>query len=73
MKNFNNNKPHDPHGFKKEVKIKYDAGKAIAGKFPNDTAAMMALLGAAVPALDWTGYCALTNDKQLALEERERR
>ena len=60
-----NNKLHDPHGFKEEVKIKYDSVKAITKKIPNATAAMMALLGAAVPLLDWAGYCALTPDKQL--------
>ena len=52
MNNYSNNKPHDPHGFKEEVKIKYDAVKAIAGKFPNRTAAMLAVLGATVQAID---------------------
>ena len=52
LNNFSNNKPHDTHGYKEEVKIKYDYVKAIAGNFPNETAAMMALLGAAVQALD---------------------
>ena len=58
MNNYSNNKPHDPHGFKKEVKIKHNAVKAITGKFPNKTAAMMALLAAAAPTIDWVGYCA---------------
>ena len=51
MNNYNNNKPHDPHGFKEEVKTKYDAVKVIAGRFPNETATMMALLEQNVPAL----------------------
>ena len=65
MNNYSNNKAHDPHGSKEEVKIKYDAVKAITGKFPNGTAAMMALLGAAVTAIDWAEYYALTPAKQL--------
>ena len=70
MNNYSNNKPNDPHGLKEEVKIKYDAVKVIAGMFPNPTAAMIALFGAAVLALDWARYCALTPTKQLVLEER---
>mmetsp|Transcript_68202 Transcript_68202/g.76353 ORF Transcript_68202/g.76353 Transcript_68202/m.76353 type:complete len:88 (-) Transcript_68202:3-266(-) len=35
LNNYSNNKPHDSHGFKEEVKIKYDAVKAITGEFPN--------------------------------------
>ena len=31
MNNYNNNEPNDPHGFKEQVKIKYEATKAIAG------------------------------------------
>ena len=42
--NYSNNKPYDPHGFKEEVKIKYNAVKAVAGRFPNGIAAMMTLL-----------------------------
>ena len=44
MNNYSNSKPHDPHDFKEEVKIKYNAVKTIAGRFPNGTATMMALL-----------------------------
>ena len=71
MNNCTNNKPNDPHGFPEQVKIKYKATKAIAGKFPNGTATLMELLSRAQPAaLDWTGYCALTPDKQLVWEQR---
>ena len=35
LNNFSNSKLHDTHGFKKEVKIKNNSIKAIAGKFPN--------------------------------------
>ena len=42
MNNCSNNKPHDPHGFKEEVKIKYDAVKVVAGRFQNEIAVMMA-------------------------------
>ena len=68
MNKYSNNKLHDPHGFKEEVKIKCNALKAIAGKFPNGTATMMALFGAASPAIDWTEYCALIPVKQLMWE-----
>ena len=49
---------YTPHCFKEQVKIKYEATKAIAGKFPNGTAALIELLSKALPALlDWAGYC----------------
>ena len=71
MNNYSNNKPNDPHGFKEQVKIKYKATKAIAGKFPNGTAALMELLSNAQPAaLDWAGYCALPEADQLVWEQR---
>ena len=41
MNNYSNSKPHDPHGFKEEIKIKFDAVKAVVKKFPNRTEAMM--------------------------------
>ena len=41
MNNYTNNEPYDPHGFKEQVKIKYEATKAVAGKFPNGTATLM--------------------------------
>ena len=44
LDNFSNNKPYDTHRFKEEVNIRYDSVKVTAGKFPNGTAAMMALL-----------------------------
>ena len=71
MNNYTNNKPNDPHGFKEQVKIKYEATKAIAGKFPNGTAALMELLSRTQPAaLDWAGYCALPADEKLVWEQR---
>ena len=70
MNNYSNNKPHDPHGFKEEVKIKYDVAKAVAGRLLNGLAAMMELLGAVVPPIDWAGYCQLTPVKQFTWEER---
>ena len=59
MTNYSNNKPHDPHGLKEEVKIKYDAVKAVVGKFLNGTGAMIKFRKATVPALDWVAYCAM--------------
>ena len=70
MNNYSNNKPHEPHVFKEEVKRKYNAVKSIAGKFPNGIAEMIALLGAAAPAIKWARYCTLTLVKQLIWEER---
>ena len=46
LKIFSNAKPNDPHGFKEELKIKYDAVLAVVGKFPNGTGPMMELLKA---------------------------
>jgi len=52
MYNYSNNKPYDPHGFKEEVKIKYDAVKAVAGRFLVRTAVMRELLAVAAPLID---------------------
>ena len=41
MNNYSNKKLHDPHGFKEEIKIKYDAVKVVIEKFPNWTDSMM--------------------------------
>ena len=57
MNNYSNKQPHTPHDFKEKDKIKYNVVKAVAGRFPNGTGAMMELLVAAVPPIDWTGYC----------------
>ena len=60
LKNFSNAKPNDPHGFKEELKIKYNAVLAVAEKFLNGTGPMLELLAAEVPALEWVAYCAMT-------------
>ena len=66
MNNYTNNEPYDPHGFKEQIKIKYEATKVIARKFPNGTAVLMDILSKAQPAaLDWAPYCALPVDQQL--------
>ena len=70
MNNYSNNKLHDSHGYKEEVKIKYDAVKAVVGRFPNGTAAIMELLGAKRPALDWVAYCVIPPADQLVWEVR---
>ena len=59
LNNFSSNKTHDPHGFKEKIKIKFDALKAVAENFPNDTGTMTKLLKAEVPALDWDAYYAI--------------
>ena len=71
MNNYTNNEPYDPHGFKEQVKIKFEPTKAIAGRFPNRTTALMELLSKAQPtALDWAVYCALPADEQLMWEQK---
>ena len=71
MNNYSNNKPNNPHGFKEEVNVKYDAVKAVVEKFPNGIGAMIELLGTAVPALDWVSYCAMSPADQLVWEEMD--
>ena len=70
LNNFSNNKLYDPYGFKEEVKIRYNSVKAITKNFPNGTAAMMTLLAAKAPPLDWAAYYALASNKQLVWEQR---
>ena len=70
MKTYTNNEPQDPHGYKEQVKIKYEATKAIVGKFPNGTAALMEILNKAEVPLDWAGYCTLSEEDQLVWELR---
>ena len=66
MNNYTNNEPYDPHSFKEQVTIKFEATKVIARRFPNGTVALMGLFSKAQPtALDWAVYCALPADKQL--------
>ena len=70
LNNFSNAKPNDPHGFKEELKIKYDAVLAVVDKFPNGTGAMMELLDAETPAKTWSDYCAMPVADQLSWEEK---
>ena len=64
LNNFINSKPHDTHGFKEKVKIKFDSVKAIAKTFPNGKAVMMILLAAETVPIDWDIYCVLPPDSQ---------
>ena len=34
INNYTNNEPYDPHGFKEQVKIKYETTKVVAKKIP---------------------------------------
>ena len=70
MNNYTNNEPYNPHGFKEQIKIKYEATKAIAGKFLNGTVALTELLTNSQPAYAWAAYCALTAGQQLVWELR---
>ena len=67
---YTNNDPNDPHSFKEQVKIKFEATNAIVERFPNGTAALTHLLRKAEPALNWDDYCALPEEEQLVREQR---
>ena len=54
LNNFSNNKPHDRCGFKEEIKIKFDAVKAVVKNSPNRTGGIMELLKVEVPVLNGT-------------------
>ena len=70
LHNFTNPKPDDPHRFKEEVKVKYDATMVIVGKFPNRTALMEQLLKENTPSKTWDSYCAMIPTEQLTWEEK---
>ena len=70
LNTYTNNNITDPHGFKEQAKIKYEATKAIVGRFPNETATLVHLLSNAEPALDWDDYCALPAAGRLDWETR---
>ena len=70
LNTYTNNEVHDPNGFKEQIKIKYEATKAIVGRFLNGTATLMHLLSKAEPPIDWDGYCALGAEAQLEWETR---
>ena len=70
LNTYTNNNPNDPPGFKEQVKIKFEATKAIVEKFPNGTADLMHLLSNTETPLDWDAYCTLSAEGQLAWELR---
>ena len=70
LNTYTNNDVTDPRGFKEQVKIKYEATKAIVGRFPNGTTTLTHLLGQAEPTLDWDDYCALLAAGRLEWETR---
>ena len=55
---------------KEEIKIKFDAVKAVVEKFPNRAGAMIELLKSEVPALDLAAYCAMPVVEQIVWEEK---
>ena len=67
--NFSKAKPNDPHGFKEELKIKYNAVLAVVGKFPNRTDPMIELLKTETPILDWNNYYGMNVTDQAIWEE----
>ena len=70
LNNFSNMKPHIPHGFKEELKIKYNSVLAVVGNFPNRTGAMMELLKAKPTPLTWANYYAMSVADQITWKER---
>ena len=69
LNTYTNNDPNDPHGFKEQVKIKFEATKAIVGKFLNGIAALTHLLSKAETPLYWDAYCALSEEGRLVWEQ----
>ena len=65
LNTYTKNDTNDPHSFKEQVKIKFEATKAIVGRFPNGTTALTHLLSKAEIALNWDAYCALPVEGQL--------
>ena len=59
LNNLSNAMPNDPHGFKRDLKIKYGAVLAVVRKFSNGTGPMLELLAAQIPPLNWAHYCAM--------------
>ena len=49
MNNYTNNEPYNPHSFKEQIKIKYEATKAIARKLLKGTTALTGLLSKTQP------------------------
>ena len=70
LNNFTNANPSDPHRFKEELKIKYEAVLAVVRKFPNSTGPMLELLKAETPPLDWTHYCVMSVADQELWEKK---
>ena len=71
LNNFSNAKPNDPHGFKEELVIKYDAVLAVFGKSSKGTGPMMELLKAKTASLGCTNYCAMNVTEQAIWEESD--
>ena len=69
INNYSNNKPHDPNGFKEEVKIKYDVIKVVARSILNGIAVMMSLFEAEAVPSTWVDYCVMPPADRLVLEE----
>ena len=57
--NFTNPRLEDPHEHKEELKVKYSATPAVAGKFPNGIVFLEILLAKKTALLDWNNYCTL--------------
>ena len=70
LNTYINNDTNDPHVFKEQVKIKFEATKGIVGRFPNETAALTHLLSKTEPVLDWDSYCTLPAEEQLVWDLR---
>ena len=71
LNNFSNNELHDPHGFKGEIKNKFEAVIAAVEKLSNGIGAMMELLKAEPIPLTWADYCTMPVTEQLTLEEKD--
>ena len=70
LNTYTDNDPNDPHSFKDQVKIKYEATKTIVGRFLNGTAVVTYLLSKAEIALNFDNFCALQEEERLVWEQR---
>ena len=71
LHNFINPRVDDPHRFKEEVKVKYNATVAIVEKFPNRTAFLEQLLATDTPSETLDDYCVLGSNDRLVGKRKQ--
>ena len=69
LHNYSNLKPNNPHRFKEELKVKYEATLAVVGKFL-DGKGVMEQFPKEDGGQTWIDYCGMTPADQLIWEEK---